>query len=225
MEEKDSIQDQVSSLVQKILANEPLTDNIGGKGMKFGVSKDDLVDTFSRANFYSPVAPIVDLFKEFLYPLINQIASGNSSLGLTIEKLDVDIVKKNTIGADVIAELVGLPNTIKVNIPFIRAGIILDNNALCSSNLNLKVFGGKVYATVSVPFESDKTNGQKIVDLVRNILWHEVSMLDYNVTIGNVIFGNSEASTFRIASKISVQPPLGEGMALIKSYFNDKRPL
>ena len=219
------IQEHIANLVDKIMNNGNLADNIGGKGLKFGVNENDLIDTFSKSSFYIPVEPILQLVKDFLYPLYEQIMHGNSSVGLDIQKLDVDINGHNSFGADAVVELIGIPNTININMPFISTDVLLDNTAFCSSKLDVRMVNGKVFTKVSIPFASNKSNGQKIVSLARNILWHQSAAPNYEVSVHNVLFGSSESSASRIASKVGLKPPFGLIMGLVKNFFDEKRPM
>lgn len=225
LESGDTIQTHVANLVNRLMNNEHLTDNIGGKGLKFGYSENDIIDTFSKSSFYLPLDPLVKLAKDYLTPLVDQILEGNSSVGLEIKKLNVDIIEHNTMRADVAVDLIGIPNTIRVNIPFAGATVVLDDRTFCMPSLNVHLIGGRFSTSVIIPFVSDKINGQKIVDLVRNVLWHEQSRPNYVVSIQNMLFGSSESSAFNIASKVNFEPPYGPVLGQVKSYIDEKRPV
>lgn len=221
----DLIQDHVSNLVTRVMNNEPLPDNIGGKDLKFGFDETDIIDTFSKSSFYIPVEPLVKLGRDFLTPLIDQIMNGNSSAKLAIERLNVDINDYNSLRVDAAVSLIGIPNTIRVNIPFIGSAVFLDDRMLCMPKLDVHLVGGKLSTTVFIPFVSDKINGQKLVDLVRNIFWHENSGPNYAVSLQRMVFGASESSAFRTAAKVSIMLPVGQCLEIVKNYFDEKRPV
>lgn len=225
LESGDSIQMHVANLVKRLMNDEHLTDSIGGEGLRFGYSANDIIDTFSKASFYIPLGPLVDLAKNFLTPLVGQILEGKSSVGLEIEKLNVDIIEHNTLKADVAVELIGIPNTIIVNIPFAGATVILEDKTLCMPKLDVHLVGGKFSTSVIIPFMSDDMNGQRLVNLTRNLLWHEQSIPNYAFSIQNMMFGSSEDSALTTASKVNFEPPVGMAIGMVKKYFDEKRPL
>lgn len=220
----EALQDSIATVVSLILEDKEINNYLAVSNIVFGMDANDYIDTFSKAIIKLPINPVVKPSKSFVLQLLDDLLKGNSSLGLDIQNLDVDVPEHNTFGAKAGFRLIGIPRTVSVNIPYASIGILLDESDFLHAYVGLMMTEGLVSMDVSVPFVDNKENGHKLLQVVYNLLWHQKDVLPYSFGILGVSFGASKDAAFELASKVKAPVPFGLIVGLLKGYIDGERP-
>jgi hypothetical protein len=213
LESGERIQDEVKRLVESIWRNQTFDGTLGMSGLLFGHSKDDLIDTFSKVT---------------LETMLGRAASSIPvpSIQLSVNNMDLDVFDAKTLSTNFDFAYSGLQGDIMINLPYIFFKVRISDNDFMDISVNDFVLANRKLKGLALIFwPENRDAGNKLVNIVANVLFHREYRVQDSFAIGNLQFGSGKGSEIQTFSKLFFADQVDPYSLRLKKYFDDNQPL
>ncbi|KAL2918836.1 hypothetical protein HK105_201670 [Polyrhizophydium stewartii] len=194
--------------------------------LMFGASKNDVIDTFVQVNAGLDLVPYVPDIRSAIKSVIGSVTGANSTVGLSLTTLAVDVVDDLTLSIDAGAALKGLPGSVSVNLPYAQAGILWDKSSFVSAALlGTTVANNQFSSRVLVKFAYNTTIAQQVTKIIGDVVFHRNLTVSNVITVGGVAFGSSQTDVVKTFSQAGVDVAINDYVQSAKNDQDKYRPL
>ncbi|KAI8928450.1 hypothetical protein BC831DRAFT_548409 [Entophlyctis helioformis] len=196
---------------------------VGAAGIVFGANSLDNIDSFVGVQVGFDAAPFLPKIKE----IINGVTSSAGGIGFAVTDATLDVVSETALSLDAEVALSGLPAGLKVNLPWIQAGVKLDNNDFLGAAISgTTVAGNSLKTKVVLDFAANPALAGAVLKITSDVIFHRnVSYVNTIASVAGVAFGASDKNTFKTLQYAKLNLPIRNTVIGLRNYVDAARPI
>ncbi|KAI9009752.1 hypothetical protein BC832DRAFT_385864 [Gaertneriomyces semiglobifer] len=223
--DSDQIQTIIADIINKVIAGTATDDTAGLSGLLFGVSRDDSIDTFAKANIAMKIQPFVKAISDFIKPILDGALNGDFKMpeGWGLDAIDVDSEGENTLGIDIAGHS---PNNgqFGLNLPYATMGVALDKHDFVKPVIeNIRLDGGKLGGHIATEMIKDELVIKVLGVFLSDLVFHRPLTLRPQVaSVKGIVFGTKERP-FNLLRKVDASITLTDIIDRVWKHMNENQ--